>query len=102
MSKMLKQIFKGWKYYLKSEYNMSDTSELEVIAKERLKTCHSCDYMIKTKNKLVRIIEMALVVPNNSCGICKCNVYAKSFLMDAECPVGKWKKQDGSIDSKNT
>tara|TARA_R100001530_G_scaffold131844_1_gene103748 strand:+ start:2015 stop:2221 length:207 start_codon:yes stop_codon:yes gene_type:complete len=55
---------------------------------ERLKICGSCDHR---KNKFLAIFNM------DSCGLCKCNLKAKSKLdrdFYGVCPLDKWKDID--------
>lgn len=47
------------------------------VAKQRMDTCLSCDYLIK---------------PTNQCQKCGCFMKLKTTLKGSECPVGKWTK----------
>lgn len=64
------EIVSGWKNYI------FKNKEIENIAKERLKTCLSCD-KITLKNK---------------CSVCGCYVPAKVRSLNSKCPNKKWLK----------
>lgn len=43
----------------------------------RLDTCNSCEFLIAFTGQ---------------CKKCGCFMFAKTYLAEAECPIGKWKK----------
>tara|TARA_B100001250_G_scaffold409590_1_gene434256 strand:+ start:6100 stop:6309 length:210 start_codon:yes stop_codon:yes gene_type:complete len=60
----------------------------KVQQEARLCVCKECEHR---KNKFLSIFNM------DSCGICKCNLKAKSRLdrdFLGKCPIGKWKVID--------
>lgn len=48
------------------------------IIKKRLDECLSCENLIKV---------------TKSCKLCGCIMPLKTTLADAECPIGKWKRE---------
>jgi len=51
----------------------------ESVAKNRLKVCEGCKFYTIT----------------NQCLKCGCLMSAKVMLSNAECPIGKWGKEEG-------
>lgn len=62
-------------HLLDLEKHVSD----ENIAKNRLKICEGCEFYKITKQ----------------CSKCGCLMPAKVMLSNAECPIGKWGKEEG-------
>lgn len=51
----------------------------ESIVKNRMDICNSCEYLIKTTKQ---------------CSECGCFMVFKTTLANAECPKGKWTRED--------
>jgi hypothetical protein len=49
------------------------------VSSQRMETCNSCSSLVQT----LRI-----------CRHCGCYMPAKTTLAEAECPIGKWKKEE--------
>lgn len=49
------------------------------IQEKRLGVCNSCEHFVKNTTK---------------CKLCGCMISYKSLIMSAECPIGKWGKEE--------
>lgn len=101
MSKV-SRILKGWTNLLKSEFGFKDTKGFEAMAKRRLKECIKCEHKTPTTSKIVKVVELGLIVPSESCKLCGCNVFAKAFTPEESCKINKWEKEDGNFYKQNT
>lgn len=70
MIKQIRHIIKGWYYRMKGV-------NVELMT-ERLEKCKECE----EKTALTRNISV--------CGICWCELKAKSSLEEEKCPLNKW------------
>lgn len=64
----LSEIYDGWKNYT------FPNSEIEILAKERIKICIECDKLKK----------------NNTCSMCGCYMPAKARSPKSKCRLKKW------------
>jgi len=65
----LKQIIKGWA-------NLAiRPKEFKATAKERVKKCFECEKMVMYM-----------------CTECGCEIHAKTWCMECECPLDKWQR----------
>ena len=49
------------------------------VSEKRLRICEECEHFVKKTTR---------------CEQCGCFMFAKTLLMKAECPIGKWKKEE--------
>jgi hypothetical protein len=89
-----REIYNGWKNAVLQNTDKVP-AELKQISEERLQICQSCP-QLKEQSYIAQYIE-SWVLPvgqmnNYYCGACGCPIVQKSFSLESNCPLGKWKR----------
>jgi hypothetical protein len=60
--------------------------EVELLARVRMRECDRCT----TTDLSVTKLEKPCLSPSKKCCVCYCDMEAKTRVLDAKCPIGKW------------
>ena len=83
----IRHIFEGWANYVKDQFNTLDP-EVKDISQRRLKLCDSCH--MRTGHACDPSKTGIHVLTGEEVRGCGCHIAAKSMVLDAKCPMGKW------------
>ncbi len=86
MSSAVRTAFRGLLGLSKAALNREPVAPDQ--QQQRRRTCAACPAATRTRR--VGLHPLNVLTPTSTCGVCRCNLHAKTRLSGESCPRGHW------------